>query len=53
VGTMKILIAVLVVLFILGTAIIIIPILFPSFFFKTVESFLDWKGGIPDDREDT
>ena len=50
---MKILMTILFALLVLGGAVIIIPILFPSFCFKMLETFLDWKTGSPDHWDDT
>jgi hypothetical protein len=50
---MKILMTILFVPVVLGLAVIIIPILFPSFCFKALETFLDWKAGSPDHWDDT
>jgi len=42
---MKILMAALGILFILGVLAVILPIIFPTFFFDLIGRFFEWKAG--------
>ena len=39
---MSILGSLLVFMFVLGASVIVLPVLFPSYFFKALNMFLDW-----------